>query len=322
MPRQAKDNEIRIGISSCLLGEKVRYDGGHKRDRYVMDILGEHFKFVPVCPEVEIGMGIPREPVHLTGSPDSPRMVGNNTGEDWTSRMIKFREKRLRQLEKYKLSGYILKKDSPSCGMERVKLYDDKGRVSRNATGLWAGPLQKYFPLIPVEEEGRLNDLNLRENFIVRVFTYHDLQKVFGNRSFKRREVISFHTRHKLLLMAHSPKHYRALGKLVADIAKLTPGQFKSQYCHDFMAALKLKATSKKNVNVMHHIMGYMKKYLSKVEKEDILTTIEDYRNNLVPLIVPLTLINHYINKFGVEYIRDQSYLKPHPKELMLRNHV
>ncbi len=316
------EDKIRIGISSCLLGENVRYDGGHKRDKYILDVLGPHLKFVPVCPEVEVGMGVPRESVRLTGEFDSPRMVGNKTGEDWTERMIKFREQRLKQLEKYRLSGYIFKKKSPSCGMERVKVYSESGRAENKGRGLWAGALQKRFPLLPVEEEGRLNDLKLRENFIVRVFAYSSLLEVFDKVRFERGEIVKFHTAHKLLLMAHSPKHYKELGKLVAGISKIKPSEFGTRYRDLFMTALKLKATSKKNTNVLHHMMGYLKKYLDKTEKENILDTINDYHKELVPLIVPLTLLKHYISKFKIEYLENQSYLNPHPKELMLRNHV
>jgi len=313
---------IRVGISSCLLGEKVRFDAGHKHDRYVTDVLGPYFKFVPVCPEVEVGMGVPRESVRLIGTPENQRLVGNKTREDWTERVIKFRKTRLEQLEKYNLSGYILKKDSPSCGMERVKVYGDKGMAERKGRGMWGGALLDYFPLLPVEEEGRLNDFKLRENFIVRVFAYYSLQRVFNYGSFKRGDVVYFHTRQKLLLMAHSPKHYNILGKLVADMAKHKPSEFKEQYCRYFMEGLKFMATTKKNINVMHHIMGYLKKNLAIEEKADVLATIEDYRSDLIPLIVPLTLIRHYIKKFSIDYVNNQSYLNPHPKELMLRNHV
>lgn len=320
--KESNKNPIKVGISACLLGDKVRWDAGHKKDRYITDILGIYFKFVPVCPEVEVGMGVPRESVRLIGTPESPRMVGNKTGEDWTERMHKYIEQRTRQLESYNLSGYILKKDSPSCGMERVRVYNQSGTPIKKGRGFWGGAVVDHFPNLPIEEEGRLNDLKLRENFIVRVFAYHGLQEVFDRGPFKRRDIIGFHTCHKLLLMAHSPRHYQILGKLVADIAGYKPSEFAVQYLKIFMEGLALKTTDKKNINVMHHIMGYLKKHLSKEEKADILATIEDYRKNLVPLIVPLTLIRHYINKFSIGYIMNQSYLNLHPKELMLRNHV
>lgn len=312
---------ITIGISSCLLGRKVRFDAGHKRDRFITDVLGEYFRFYPVCPEVEVGMPTPRESVHLEGSPDNPRMVGVKSGENWTSRMNAFNKKRLDIIEKKNLSGYILKKNSPSCGMERVRVYSKKGMPSRVGRGMYANALLKRFPLLPVEEEGRLNDAPLRENFIVRVFAYHRLQNLFAS-EFKRGDIVTFHSRHKLLLMAHSVTHYRQLGKLVADIKKYKPNEFKSAYGTLFMQALAYKATVKKNVNILHHIMGYLKKLLGSDDKKYILEVIDDYHKQLVPLIVPITLIKHYIEKFNIEYIKDQIYLNPHPKELMLRNHV
>ena len=321
-PRNADDSIIKIGVSSCLLGERVRFDSGHKHDRYITDVLGLFFKFVPVCPEVEVGMGVPRESVRLIGNPQHPKMVGGKTGIDWTERVIAFREKRMPQLAKNNLSGYLLKKDSPSCGMERVKIYGSSGQPTKAARGMWGGAVVDYFPLLPVEEEGRLNDPQIRENFIIRVFAYHRLQQLFRNKTFKRKDVVEFHTRHKLLLMAHSPKHYQMLGKLVAAIAKTKTADFIDDYSSQFIAGLKVKTTIKKNVNVLHHIMGYLKEYLDKNEKADILSTIDDFHKGLVPLIVPITLIKHYIKKHDISYIKDQIYLNPHPKELMLRNHV
>jgi uncharacterized protein YbgA (DUF1722 family)/uncharacterized protein YbbK (DUF523 family) len=309
-----------VGISSCLLGYKVRFDAGHKQDRYITDILAPYFQFIPVCPEVEVGMPVPREAVQLEGSPETPRMVGNKTRTDWTDRMNKYSARRLKELEKKNLSGYILKKDSPSCGMERVRVYQ-KGVPSRTGRGLYGGALIRHFPLLPVEEEGRLNDAGLRENFIVRIFAYHSLQRLFSGR-FSRRAVVEFHTANKYLLMAYSPKHYKILGQLVAAIKKYGPANFQEKYRRLFMEGLNLKTTVRKNVNVLHHIMGFLKTQLSAEDKKYILNVVEDYRRELVPLIVPLTLIRHYVEKHHVEYIINQTYLNPHPKELMLRNHV
>ncbi len=315
-------NEIKIGISACLLGEKVRFDSGHKHDHFITDTLGMFFKFVPVCPEIEVGMGVPRETVNLQGDVSSPRMIGTKSGEDWTERMRVYSEKRVKQLEKYNLRGYILKKDSPSCGLERVKLYARPGAApERKARGLYADRLVKQFPLLPIEEEGRLNDPVLRENFIVRVFAYDRLCRLFSG-SYKRGAVMQFHAAHKYLLLAHSPKHYQELGKLVADIKNYNPSDFAENYSRLFMEGLSLKSTVAKNVNVLHHILGFLKKQLTSDEKKYLLSIIEDYREELVPLIVPITLIRQYVEKFKVEYIQDQYYLNPHPKELMLRNHV
>lgn len=312
---------IKIGISTCLLGQKVRFDGGHKHDRYITDILGQYFKFVPVCPEIDVGMGVPREAVRLEGSAAAPRMIGGKSGKDWTAKMNSYSTRKARQLERLSLSGYILKKGSPSCGMERVRVYAGSGIPSRDGVGLFARALLDRFPMLPIEEEGRLNDARLRENFIVRVFAYHRLQRLFRGR-FSRDAVVKFHTVHKYLLLAHSPKHYKMLGQLVAAVAKLPPAEFRTKYSESFMEALAVKTTTKKNVNVLQHILGYLKERLGPAEKEDILRVIEDYRDELVPLIVPITLLRHYIATFEVEYIRDQIYLNPHPKELMLRNHV
>ncbi len=322
MPRKKKvDSPIYVGISTCLLGQKVRFDAGHKRDRYITDILGEYFRYVAVCPEVEVGMGIPRESVKLVGTAENPSMIGNKTGEDWTGRMNDYSAARVKKQDLKDICGYILKKDSPSCGMERVRVYDDKGMPDRKGIGLFAAALLERFPLLPVEEEGRLNDASLRENFIVRVFAYHRLRSLFSG-GFTRGKLVDFHTIHKLLLMAHSPKHYRELGKLVADISNHTPAEMRDTYSKLFMEAFQIKTTTKKNVNVLQHIIGYLKKQLGSREKQDIIRVINDYHQELVPLVVPLTLIRHYIDLHQIEYIQQQVYLNPHPKELMLRNHV
>ncbi|MEW5924675.1 MAG: DUF523 and DUF1722 domain-containing protein, partial [Candidatus Zixiibacteriota bacterium] len=221
LTKKSNDLRIRVGISSCLLGFKVRFDSGHKHDRYITDILGPYFKFVPVCPEVEVGMPTPREAVRLVGDVDAPKMVGNKTGTDWTERMNKYAAARVKKLEKENLSGYILKKDSPSCGLFRVKIYSEH-MAERSGRGLYATALVQQFPLMPVEEEGRLNDPVLRDNFIVRVFAYHRLQQLFAGRA-GRQAIVEFHTAHKYLLMAHSPKLYKQLGQLVAAISDYKP---------------------------------------------------------------------------------------------------
>jgi uncharacterized protein YbgA (DUF1722 family)/uncharacterized protein YbbK (DUF523 family) len=315
------DHPIRVGISTCLLGRKVRYDGGHKHDRYVTDVLGKHFEFVPVCPELEAGMGVPRESVRLEGDPDNPRLVGNKTSADWTERVKSYSAKRIVKTDITELCGFIFKKNSPSCGMERVKVHSDKGVPIKQGVGLFAGALMEKYPLLPVEEEGRLNDHRLRENFIIRVFAYHRLKQLFRSR-YSRGRLVDFHTRHKFLLLAHSPKHYSELGKLVAAAAKYSPGQMAEIYGKLFMEALRLQATTRKNVNVLNHIVGFMKNYLDRDTKAYILDVIGDYHRGLVPLIVPVTLMRHYIDRYDIEYIRHQHYLNPHPKELMLRNHV
>lgn len=319
--RRTAHTHIKVGVSTCLLGQKVRFDGGHKKDHYITDILGDYFRFIPVCPELEIGMGVPREAVRLEGDPDSPRMVASRSGKDWTHAMNRYTARRVKQRDLSDICGYVLKKDSPSCGMERVKLYDSSGMPGRKAVGLYAAGLLKQLPLLPVEEEGRLNDLKLRDNFIVRVFAYSRLRKLFGG-AFTLDALVRFHTEHKYLLLAHSPAHYKKLGQLVAAAKKFATHELREQYSSMFMEALKSKSTISKNTNVLQHILGFLKELLTAAEKKSILESIADYHQGIVPLVVPLTLLKHYVDLHRIEYIRNQVYLNPHPKELMLRSHV
>jgi uncharacterized protein YbgA (DUF1722 family)/uncharacterized protein YbbK (DUF523 family) len=312
---------IRVGVSTCLLGEEVRWDGGHKRDQYVRDTLGRYFTFVPVCPEVEVGMGTPREPVHLAGDPEAPLMLGSRSGEDWTDRMRAFCRVRVQQLVDAELCGYVLKRASPSCGLERVKVTTGRGMPRKVGRGLFAAELLRRLPLLPVEEEGRLCDAGLRENFIVRVFAYHRLRQALDGR-LRRGDIVAFHAREKFLLMAHNPKLYRQLGQLVAAIKDLAPAEFRERYRTLFMQTLQTRATVRKNVDVLQHVLGYLKRELDAVQKRDIVDQIEKYRRQEVPLIVPLTLLAHYLKLHEVGYLLEQTYLQPAPAELALRNHV
>jgi len=312
---------LKIGISTCLLGENVRYDGGHKLDRYLRDLLGKYVSYVPVCPETESGMPIPREALRLVGDIDSPRLVTQKSGEDYTSVMQSWASKRLDALEKEKLCGFIFKSKSPSSGMERVKVYNDKGHPVPKGRGIFAGMFMERFPLLPVEEEGRLHDPMLRENFITRIFVYGRWLELM-EQGLTTARLIDFHTRHKLLLMAHNVNAYRELGRLVAGARELPPDELADQYISKLMTALKLSSTIKKNVNVLQHVMGYFKKDLSSDEKQELLEVIGNYKDSLVPLIVPVTLLNHYVRKYDQPYLKEQVYLNPHPMELKLRNHV
>lgn len=316
------EHRILVGVSTCLLGEKVRWDGGHKHDRYLTGILGRYFDFVPVCPEEEVGMGTPREPVSLHGDPAAPRMLGNKSGDDWTERMNRLSRRKLKELVPMGLSGYILKRASPSCGMERVPVKGKGGMPRKVGVGLFAAELVRRLPLLPVEEEGRLNDPGLRENFIVRVFAYHRVQSLFAGGRFRRGDVVAFHAREKYLLLAHSPQLYKQLGQLVAQVKDYTPAEFRDRYVGLYMEALQKRATVRKNVNVLQHLLGYLREHLGEAERSDILRVIETYREGLVPLIVPLTLLNHHLTVHRVEYLLDQVYLHPAPEELALRNHA
>jgi uncharacterized protein YbgA (DUF1722 family)/uncharacterized protein YbbK (DUF523 family) len=318
MPHRVEE-KITIGVSSCLLGNKVRYDGGHKHDRYITGTLGNYFDFVPVCPEVECGLPIPREAMRLVGDPALPRLVTNKTGIDHTDRMREWAARRVQELESEGLCGFIFKAKSPSSGMERVKIYNGGGMPRNIGVGLFARAFMDHFPLLPVEEEGRLHDLILRENFIESVFVYRRWRTVLENPT--PRNLVEFHTDHKLLLRAHSENHYRTLGKLVAGAGSTDMDELLERYQQTLMEAMKLKPTINKHINVMLHMMGYFKNVLSPDEKIEMLEVIEQFRNHYVPLIVPITLFNHYIRKYDESYLRRQYYLNPHPTELKLRNH-
>jgi uncharacterized protein YbgA (DUF1722 family)/uncharacterized protein YbbK (DUF523 family) len=315
------DAPLRIGISSCLLGEEVRWDGGHKRDRFLTDVLDPYVEWVPICPEVELGMGTPREPVRLVRRGDEIAMLGTKSGRDWTAPMRAWSEKRARQLTRLDLCGYVLKKDSPSCGMERVKVRGEQGMPRKEGRGLFAEAMMRHNRWLPVEEEGRLHDAVLRENFVERIFAYRRLRSFFEG-SWNLGRLVAFHTAHKLQLMAHSPPIYRSLGRLVAG-AKGTPrGEFRAQYESEFMGALSQRATRRRHVNVLQHCVGHFRKRLEAEARAELSGLIEDYRAEIVPLVVPVTMIGHYVRRLRVEYLAGQVYLEPHPKELMLRNHV
>lgn len=315
------DRPIRIGISTCLLGEPVRYDGGHKHDRFITGTLAEYFQWVPVCPEVEIDLGIPRPTIRLERRDDEIRLIMPERDADLTDKMRSYAKARLLGLEKDELSGYLLKKNSPSCGMERVRVYGPKGAPSKTGVGLFAKALLERFPNLPVEEEGRLHDPRLRENWIARVFVYHRLRGLWAGR-WTVGDLVKFHTAQKFLVMAHSPQAYQELGRLVARAKQVPRGELREIYETQLMEALKKIATTRRNANVLQHILGFFKRDLDSASRHELLGTIEDYRRGFVPLVVPLTLISHYVRLLGVDYLRDQVYLHPHPKELALRNHV
>ena len=312
---------LRLGISRCLLGDEVRFDGGHKRDRFLTDVFGRYVEWVPVCPEVEAGLGTPREAMRLVGDLRHPRLLTIKSGRDHTNALATMTARRLGELNELDLSGYIFKQGSPSCGIERVRIYTEQGMPGHNGAGLFARAFVGQFPLIPVEEEGRLCDAPLRENFIERVFCYRRYQDLLQN-GVTRQAVVRFHTIHKYLLLAHSTQHYQQLGRLVGQAERYRPKELALKYGELFMKALAVKATVRKHVNVLQHILGYFKTQLGASQKAELLGVIGDYHRGLMPLIVPLTLIKHYVQLFDVGYIREQVYLNPHPKELMLRNHV
>jgi uncharacterized protein YbgA (DUF1722 family)/uncharacterized protein YbbK (DUF523 family) len=313
--------KVKLGISTCLLGDNVRYDGGYKLDRFLTDTLGKYVEYVPVCPEVECGLPIPREAMHLEGNPDSPRLVTTHTKQDMTDRMIRWAQKRVAELKREDLCGFIFKSDSPTSGMERVRVYIEKGMPVKKGVGMFARIFMEHFPLLPVEDEERLHDPDLRENFIERIFTLKRWREALAKKE-GRGVVVDFHTVHKILILSHSPKHYQMMGKLVAKAKEIPTKELYQQYQAILMEALQLKTTPKKNTNVLQHMMGYFKEQLSSDEKKELLEVIDHYRQEYIPLIVPVTLIQHYVRKYDQPYLKKQTYLNPHPLELQLRNHV
>ncbi len=313
--------KIKIGISSCLLGNKVRWDGGHQRDGYLTDTLGRYVEWVPVCPEAELGLGIPRETLRLVGDPEKPRLVTTRTGIDRTDDMKRWARRRLDALAGENLCGFIFKSNSPSSGMVRVKVYDAKGMPQKRGVGIFARAFMDRFPLIPTEDDGRLRDPAIRENFIDQIFTLRRWRETRGRRSCVG-NVIDFHTRNKLVLMAHSPRHLKQMGALVAGGKEMGCPALYGAYEKWLLEALRLKTTVSKNYNVLQHVMGYFRKQLTTDEKRELLEVIDQYKQSLVPLVVPLTLLRHYVRKFNQPYLREQAWLNPHPADLKLHNHV
>jgi uncharacterized protein YbgA (DUF1722 family)/uncharacterized protein YbbK (DUF523 family) len=312
---------IRLGISSCLLGNAVRWNSGHKMDRYLTRTLGQFVDYTPVCPEVEAGFGIPRESMRLVGDPEKPRLITFKTKTDHTEQMLRWARRRVKELAKDDLHGFIFKSDSPSSGMIRVKVYTEKGMPVKKGVGIFAREFMAHFPLIPAEDDGRLHDPQIRENFIERIFTLRRWRGTIAKGQ-RMGNLVDFHTRNKLLILSHSPSHYKVMGKLVAEGKQMQMKALYAKYETLLMEALALKTTPKKNLNVLQHLMGYFKKQLPRAEKQELLDVFEQYRLEFVPLVVPLTLINHFVHKYDQQYLKKQTYLNPHPVELKLRTHV
>ncbi len=314
--------KLRLGISSCLLGQEVRFDGGHKRDRFLTDVLGPYVTWVPVCPEVEIGLGTPRPPIRLERSQAGVRLVMPSTEEDLTDRMSEYAVDRISRLEKHGLAGYILKKDSPSCGMERVKIRDRNGVPARDGVGLFAVELMRLAPNLPVEEEGRLNDPRLRENFITRIFAFQrwmDLESAGPS----MRRLMEFHASHKYTLMARNQAGMRRLGRLLGDAKRGDPAdRLASRYLEGFTEVLRRAPTRRGHTNVLRHLAGYVSSDIDGGDRSELTEAIDRYHEGLLPLIVPITLLRHHVRRLEVETLQNQVYLWPHPHELMLLNHV
>ncbi len=312
---------IRVGISSCLLGEEVRFDGGHKHDTLITESLGKFFEWVPVCPEMEIGLGTPRESLRLVGISSSPRLIAPKSGTDHTAAMNRYAARRAEELAAMDLHGYILKKDSPSCGMERVRVYDQNGMPRKDGRGLFAAALLERLPELPTEEEGRLHDLPIRENFVERIFSHHGWLAFLAGKP-KPADLVHFHTRHKLTLLAHSDELYRKMGRLAARAGSAPMRELLAEYGSLFSRALAVMATPRKHANVLYHLMSFLKESLDSGDKAELVECLESYRPRRVPLVVPVTLLKHHFRRHPQPWVLDQTYLNPYPDELMLRNHV
>lgn len=314
--------KINMGISACLLGQNVRYDGGHSHDRFLTDTLGQYIQYIPICPEVGLGLPVPREVIQLEGDPGFPRLMKKHTRQDITDTMVDWARDKTTELENTDLWGFIFKSRSPSCGIERVKVFNERGTMPvRKGVGIFAGIFMEHFPLLPVEDDGRIHNPILRDNFIERVFTLNRWRD-FLKRKKGRGNLVDFHTRHKLLILSRSRRHYRAMGSLVAKAKDLSIMELYGRYQAMLVDALRLNATPKKNADAMMHMMGYFKKQLTSGKKQELLGIIDNYRKGYLPLIVPVTLITHYVGKYDEPYLKQQTYLNPHPLELQLRNHV
>jgi len=326
---------LRLGASSCLLGDEVRFNGGHCRERFLTDVLGHWIEWVRVCPEVESGMAVPRPAIRLVDEGGGVRLMTSPAKqksaaaagpiEDFTDRLAGFSERKLAELEELGLDGFVLKKDSPSCGLERVRVHaraaEPGGVLHKRGMGVFAAALARAFPDLPLEEEGRLNDPRIRENFIARVFN-HNRWRSFLRRGPDRGRLVAFHTAHKLLLWSHDEAGLRRLGRLLGEAGRIPDAELVQQYGLGLHAAMRHQATTRRHVNVLQHAMGYLKTRLDPLEKRELLAAIEDFRQGLLPLIVPIALLRFNINRHAVDYLRGQLYFEPHPKELLLRNHV
>ena len=314
-------DKIRIGVSKCLLGEPVRYDGQHKHDHFITDTLGRYFDYVGVCPEVECGLGVPRESMRLIGDPANPRLMTTRTKIDHTERMQNWVSRRVVELEKEDLGGFIFKARSPSSGMESVKVYNDNGGVSGKAPGLFGKAFMAHFQNLPCEEEGRLNDLDLRENFIERVFTLWRFRQAV-RASPTLATLMTFHAQNKLLIQSHHETLMREMGRELAGLKARDARAHIPQYEAKLMRALKTLATVRKHTNILQHMLGYLREGVDDADRKELAGIIEGYHRELVPLIVPVTMLRHYVLKHGITYLQDQYYLNPHPLELKLRNHA
>lgn len=315
------DLGIPVGISGCLLGEAVRPDGGHNRDRFVAGVLGTYFRWVSVCPEIGAGFGVPRESLRLERAGDGERLLGNRTDADKTDAVDRFARRHVEDLAPLRLRGFILKSHSPTCGPRGVRVYEPGKAPSRTGTGIYARRLQERYPHLPVEAEDRLEDPRIRENFVTRVFTFDRWIRLLESDP-RPRDIVDFHTRHKMLLLAHSEHHYRRAGALVARAGLEPLPTLVAEYESLLMEGLKRIASPGQHANVLQHLAGFLKKDLDGDDKRELETLIHDYRAGRVPLAAPLILLYHHLDHLKDDWVDSQVYLQPFPLELALRSSI
>ncbi|WP_319543507.1 DUF523 and DUF1722 domain-containing protein [uncultured Pseudodesulfovibrio sp.] len=312
---------VKIGVSACLIGEKVRWNGMHERDRYLSEILAKHVEFIPLCPEIACGMGIPREQLRQTDCAENIRLIGYESGDDLTQKMTDWADRVLPGLEKEDLNGFVLKPRSPSCGMRHAKIYSTTGKPPRLGSGFFARKLMTYASLLPIETSDRLQNPIVRENFIRRVFVYKRWNQMLSKGK-SIGNLVDFHTRHKMLIRAHDLRGYKELGSLLGQANQSNTDTTFNNYATLLFKTMTLKATAKKNSDVLFHAMGFFKKQLDLGDKQELQTAITAYQNGMIPLLIPVTLLNHYARKYQKPYLTQQYYLNPSPTELQLLNHV
>ncbi|WP_229157434.1 YbgA family protein [Fluctibacter halophilus] len=309
---------IHVGVSACVLGDKVRFDGGHKRSNYVTDYLGAVFRFEPICPEVAMGMPVPRPAIRVQELGNEIHLVDSKDSAlrhtDSLNRVFEQQRGKMAALD-----GYIFCAKSPTCGVERIKVYGESGELlHRKGRGLFAQQVMDAYPCLPVEEDGRLNDMGLRESFITKVYVHHRFRHdVLAKPS--AAALVDFHSRHKFLVMAYNPKMYQAIGRLVSGAGKEHLDTLFSQYLTMLMQTLSKPTNRRKHTNVLMHLQGFFKKYLDPQEKQELAEQIDKYRLGYVPLLAPITLLQHHLRKYPNDYLSNQVYLAPYPEQLGLR---
>lgn len=314
------DNKIPVGISSCLMGENVRFNGGHTRSRFCIDHLSKVFVFSAYCPEVAIGLGVPREPIRMVGDAESPRVVSTKDESlDYTDDLYDYGRKIAQ--ESQHLCGYILMKKSPSCGFSSAKIYQGTQSIMGKHSGMFTRGLMDESPLLPVEEDGRLNDAGLRENFIARVYAFYDWKTTMSDKPILR-NLIAFHSRYKYMLMAHNQQVYRSLGQFVAKVRKVDVEESAQVYIKAFMSGIAKPASKENHVNTLYHLLGYLRETVEGEVRQELAKEIESYRTGAVNLSVPVAMLRHYLKLYGSDYVNQQAYLEPHSYDLGLRNAI